>query len=191
MGDREVRIRPATRADAPRIAATHVASWRESYVGLVPDAMLSSLSVEGRTAKWMRILGEPRIPAATDVYVAERGDEITGFGSCGAQRTGDLKDQGYDAEVSALYVLRASQRRGLGAGLLHALAVNVADRSFKGLGLWVLRENRPARRFYERYGGEIVGEREEVREDGTLAEVAYGWADLQALVRATVGRGFG
>jgi ribosomal protein S18 acetylase RimI-like enzyme len=189
VGDREVRIRPATRADAPRIAAAHVAAWRESYGGLVPEAMLASLSVEERTALWSRVLGEPRSPVATVVYVAERGDEIVGFGSCGAQLTGTLKDQGYDAEISAIYVLRAFQRCGLGSGLLHAMAVNVADRGFKGLGLWVLCDNAPARRFYERNGGEVVGEREEVRENGALLEVAYGWADLPALRRATADRG--
>ena len=138
MGDRKVRIRPATRADAPRIAATHVASWRESYVGLVPDAMLSSLSVEGPTAMWMRILGEPRIPAPTDVYVAERGDEITGFGSCGAQRTGDLKDQGYDAEVAAV---------GIGGGRKQGRATRRAAVEYRhDNGQWRGFHAWPARR---------------------------------------------
>lgn len=186
---REVKIRLAALADAPRIAAAHVASWRESYAGLIPEAMLSSLSAKERTAMWTRVLGEPRTAASTVVYVAEHGDEIIGVSSCGAQRTGDLKEQGYDAEISAIYVLRAFQRRGLGSELLNAMAVNVTDRGFRGLGLWVLRDNPPARQFYERYGGEIVGEREEIRENGTLLEVAYGWADLPALVRATVDRG--
>jgi hypothetical protein len=37
-------IRIAAPEDAPGIANMHVASWRETYAGMVPDAMLSSLS---------------------------------------------------------------------------------------------------------------------------------------------------
>lgn len=62
-----MKIRPSTLADAPRIAAAHVASRRESDAGLVPEAMLSSFSVKECTEIWTRILGEPRTAASTVV----------------------------------------------------------------------------------------------------------------------------
>jgi hypothetical protein len=37
----------------------HVNSWRETYTGLLPDKMLSSLSVEARAAAWAEIMPEP------------------------------------------------------------------------------------------------------------------------------------
>ncbi len=181
----ESTIRRATLADAPRLAAVHVAAWRESYAGLVPDAMLSSLSVEGRTAMWGNILREARASASTVVYVAEHDEELVGFGSCGAQRAGELRVKGYDSEISALYVLRAFQRCGVGSRLVNVMATDLSRRRFRAVGLWVLRDNPAGRRFYERYGGHVMSEREEVSEGGALVEVAYGWTDLTVLVRAT------
>jgi ribosomal protein S18 acetylase RimI-like enzyme len=158
----------------------HVESWRETYPGLVPQAMLSSLSVPARTAAWSRILGEPS--RATGVFVADLGGRIVGFGSCGPQRAEALKAKGFDGEISAIYVLKAFQRLGLGSRLLFAMTSSLAESGFKAASLWVLRDNAPARRFYERYGGEVIAEREDVRPEGVLLEVAYGWPELKALV---------
>jgi ribosomal protein S18 acetylase RimI-like enzyme len=167
--------------DAPDLASMHVESWRESYPGLVPAAMLSSLSVPARTAAWSRMLAEPA--RATAVFVAELGGRIIGFGSCGAQRTEGLKARGYDGEISAIYVLKAFQRRALGTRLLCAMGSSLTASGFGAMSLWVLRENAPARRFYERYGGEVIAEKEDVRPEGVLLEVAYGWRELAELAR--------
>jgi hypothetical protein len=35
-----------------------------------------------------------------------------------------------------------------------------------------------ARRFYERYGAQLIAEMEDAREDAVLIEVSYGWAHL-------------
>lgn len=48
--------------------------------------------------------------------------------------------------------------------------------------LWVLRENSPARIFYEALGGEVIGEKRDEQPNATLVEVAYGWRDLSRLV---------
>ena len=51
MADRSVaQIRIATPEDAHGLGVMHVASWRETYTGLLPDKMLSSLSVEARAS---------------------------------------------------------------------------------------------------------------------------------------------
>ena len=161
----------------------HVESWRETYPGLIPEAMLASLSVEARAAAWSRTLAEAS--QASGVFVAELADNIVGFGSCGPQRAGALKIEGYDGEVSAIYVLRALQRRALGTRLLFAMASRLQASGFKAASLWVLRDNAPARRFYERCGGQMIAEREDVRPQGVLLEVAYGWSDLTQMLRAT------
>lgn len=175
-------IRMGLPPDAPELARMHVESWRETYPGLVPAAMLASLSVDARAASWNRILCDPA--GATAVFVAELAGRIVGFGSCGPQRAAALKAAGYEGEISALYVLRAFQRCALGTRLLFEMASNLRARGLKGASLWVLRDNAPARRFYERQGGRLVAEKEDVRPQGTLLEVAYGWADLGELVRS-------
>jgi ribosomal protein S18 acetylase RimI-like enzyme len=169
--------------DAPDLARMHVESWRESYPGLVPEAMLAALSVDARSAAWRRILGEPA--QAAGVFVAELDGRIVGFGSCGAQRAESLRAKGYEGEISALYVLKAFQRRALGTRLLFRMAFRLQVSGFEAASLWVLRDNVPARRFYERCGGELLGEREDVRPQGTLHEVAYGWPAVARMLRIT------
>jgi len=179
-----VTIRPAGLDDAPAIAAIHAAAWRETYAGLLPAAMIAALTVETRLAVWTRILGDP--DSGTAVEVAEGPAGLVGFGSCGTQRSAELAADGFDGEVSAIYVLRAAQRRGTGGALMAALATHLRQSGHRAASLWVLHDNAMARRFYERLGGVVVGERAEQREQATLVEVAYGWRDLAALQRGLV-----
>jgi ribosomal protein S18 acetylase RimI-like enzyme len=172
-----------TLADARALASMHVASWHETYAGMVPPEMLASLSVDGRAATWTRIMSEPATSGATIVYLAELENRIAGFGSCGAQRTETLRERGYDGEISAIYVLEAFQRRSIGTRLLFALASDLLRRAFGAASLWVLRDNARARRFYERLGARVLAEREDVRKDAVLVELAYGWMHLTELAR--------
>jgi ribosomal protein S18 acetylase RimI-like enzyme len=184
MTDRPVaQIRVATPADAPALAVMHIASWHETYAGLLPDKMLSSLSVEARAAAWAKIMQEPATGHSTVIYLAEHQGTIIGFGSCGAQRTDVLKNKGYDGEVSGIYVLREFQKRKIGTRLVHAMTSDLIHRGFSAASLWVLRENLRARRFYEHIGGKVIAEREDVRDGTVLIELAYGWPDLKALER--------
>jgi len=43
--------------------------------------------------------------------------------------------------------------------------------------LWVLKSN-PARKFYERMGGELIGEKQIEIGGVRLIEIAYGWSAL-------------
>jgi ribosomal protein S18 acetylase RimI-like enzyme len=182
MNDRAVaQIRIATIDDALALASMHVASWRETYAGLLPDKMLSSLSVEARAAAWTKIMQEQATEHSTVVYLAEHEGAIIGFGSCGAQRTENLKDKNYDGEVSGIYLLREFQKRKIGARLLRAMTSNLIRRGFSAAALWVLRDNLRARRFYEHFGGVVIAEREDVRDAAVLVELAYGWRDLKEL----------
>jgi ribosomal protein S18 acetylase RimI-like enzyme len=174
-------IRQASLADVADLARVHVACWHESYDGLVPAATLAAFTVERGEAVWGRILGEPAAFNAAVAYVVEFDHRLVGFGSCCAQRSPELATRGFDGEVSAIYLLRAVQRRGLGASLLHALAADLLRRGFAAASLWVLRDNARARGFYERCGGRVVGEQTCVREHAELHEVAYGWPSLAAL----------
>ena len=98
---------------------------------------------------------------------------------------------GFAGEFSALYLLAAQQRRGVGRRLMATMARDLLARGMQAACLWVLRDNEPARRFYEALGAEIVGQRVETvdehltgqrrRAPDFLHEVAYGWPDLTLL----------
>jgi ribosomal protein S18 acetylase RimI-like enzyme len=179
-----VSIRIASAADAPAIAAVHVDAWRETYAGLVPAHVLSGLSVDRRIEGWARIMSKSEAFNSSAVFVAEREGAAVGFGCCGLQRAENLNAQGYDGEISAIYLLRSFQRCGLGTALMGAMGQELLRRQMHAASLWVLRENQNARRFYEKLGGDIVGHRKDISEDGVVFfEVAYGWRDLGALLQ--------
>lgn len=184
MTERAVaQLRVATLDDTHALASMHVASWRETYTGLLPDKMLSSLSVEARAAAWDKIMQEPATEHSAVVYLAVHEETIIGFGSCGAQRTDNLKDKGYDGEISAIYVLREFQKRKIGTRLFRAMSSDLRRRRYVAAALWVLRDNLRARRFYEHFGGKVIGEREDARDAAVLVELAYGWPELKELDR--------
>jgi ribosomal protein S18 acetylase RimI-like enzyme len=178
----DVAIRKAQASDVAAIAAVHVAAWRETYGGLVPERLLSDLSVEERTRRWHRILTVPDASVESAVLVAVRPDQtVVGFGSCGRQRAAALLADGFAGEFSALYVLKAHQGQGVGRRLLIAMARDLMERGLRSAALSVLRENERARRFYEALGAQVIGARVETHGDVDLDVADYGWLDLRVL----------
>jgi len=167
-------VRAAVPADAAAIARVQVASWRDAYRGIVPDAFLDGMREEEWAA---RRLGNLEA-GGTTTLVAEEEGRIVAFACGGAARRAP---GGFDAEVYALYVLRDRRRRGLGRLLLLLLADALAARGAISLVLWVLRDNAPGRAFYEGLGGRVVAAKEIEIGGASLPEVAYGWADLASL----------
>jgi ribosomal protein S18 acetylase RimI-like enzyme len=89
----------------------------------------------------------------TRAFVAELDGGVVGFVSVGPC----WADQGI-GELYAIYVAPSGQGRGAGLGLMEAGVRALAER-WDDAVLWVATENPKARRFYERYGWEVVGER--------------------------------
>jgi len=166
-------IRRATPADAEAIARVHVQAWQESYRELVPQAAIDARTVETRIAQWQNTL--VRLGRAT--FVVEHDGVISGFASGGGILWTGLPTS---CEVSALYLLDAIKRRGLGRGLLGALFGELRARNFTSAGLWVLTGNTPARRFYEAMGGRLGESRLDRRGEFVFDDVAYIWDDVGA-----------
>jgi ribosomal protein S18 acetylase RimI-like enzyme len=172
-------IRSATAADAVTLAELHVASWRETYGGLIPEELIARYTVPVRAEMWQGVLATSAVSGEAGVFLVERGGVVLGFGSCAAQRDPELRARGYAGEVTAIYVLRIAQKQGVGAALMAEMARWLAQRDFPAFSLWVLRGNATACRFYERLGGTIIGRREDRRGDIVLDEVAYGFCDFR------------
>jgi ribosomal protein S18 acetylase RimI-like enzyme len=178
-----ISFREARSSDAAALGALHVASWRETYAGILPDELLAGLSAEARSGMWSAALNDSAGWDGTAIFVAEQEGRMVGFGACGGQRDEALKAQGFAGEIGAIYVLRIHQRAGLGKSLMSLMARKLLDRGLSAATLWVLRENVPARAFYERLGGVLVGQKDDEQSGTTLTEVAYGWRDLSSLLR--------
>lgn len=136
-------VRLATVDDAEAIARVHVRSWRETYTGKLPDAVIEGRPVAQRAAALRRLIAGESARGPQKVWVAERGGEVVGFAWAGASVDPDRRG---GTELFTIYVLRAHHGGGAGQRLLDA-ALGDAPAS-----LWVLEDNPRARAFYERNG---------------------------------------
>jgi ribosomal protein S18 acetylase RimI-like enzyme len=168
-------LRTAAPSDAPAIAEVHVASWRTTYPGLMPDSYLSEMRDGDYAERWRRILADAA--GRSVVFVVEEQGQVVGFASCGRERDGDPRYQG---ELYAIYLVREAQGHGHGRTLVRACARALVARGLTSMVIWVLRDNHPARRFYEHLGGAYLRERQlDFVEGFTAMEVAYLWPDVR------------
>jgi ribosomal protein S18 acetylase RimI-like enzyme len=164
-------VRPAVLDDAAEIARVHVATWRSAYRGLLADDFLASLSEAHYTERWRRVIGD----GMSRVFLVEESAGVAGFASGGRERAGET---GFAGELYALYVLEEAQRRGHGRELVRAVAGALHELHLPDMIVWVLRDNSPARAFYERLGGTYVRAQPITIGTTTLEEVSYGWRSL-------------
>jgi ribosomal protein S18 acetylase RimI-like enzyme len=181
-----IAIRRARPADAVAIAAVHVAAWRNTYPGILPDSYLAKLSVSRQAVHY-----DHAIRAGTGVMVAIASGvdvapgsaaRIIGFTTAGKARRGEISGQALgEGEIETLYVLDDWRDRGVGRRLLRAAASHLADAGCKSAYLWVLRDN-PSRWFYARLGGRAVAEaRIQVAGQGVM-QTAFAWDPIEKLL---------
>jgi L-amino acid N-acyltransferase YncA len=164
----EVAIRPAAPADAPRIAAVHIASWREAYQGIVPEEFLAGLDEAGRADDWRRTL--ETLERGHHVWVAEEEGEVVGFAYLGPSRDEDADRSTW--EIYAIYLEPHAWGRGIARELMRTVLAAVPAGSV--VTLWALDANERARHFYRRNGFQPDGV-EKMEEFGGeyLKEIRY------------------
>jgi len=171
-----IHIREAKIEDAPGIAAVHVQSWQTTYVNIFPEEFLKRLNASMREKWWVRVLSHEE--GEQGVFVAETNpSRIVGFASCGEERV--LRRQDYTGELFAIYILQEYQRSGIGKKLWNACVRWLVARGHDSMLAWVHPMNRPACKFYESLGGEIVSRKKERVAGKTHDVVAYGWKNLR------------
>jgi GNAT superfamily N-acetyltransferase len=170
-----MNIRPAREEDCQSIARLQVDSYQSAYSGILPAEYLEAFSYQDQENDWRDWLASPDQGL---LYVADAGKgEIIGYGLARENTTGLCPYQG---ELVALHVRRDYQGQGLGILLLSAAAHGLSDQGCRSLFLWVLESN-PARSFYEKLGGQLVGIKPWQNNEhfGTaIREFAYGWLDI-------------
>jgi ribosomal protein S18 acetylase RimI-like enzyme len=173
-----VTVRRATPDDADAIERIRTDTWRATYRGLMPDTLLDRLDYDSSA----RRRGMAAMPAERFALVAEHDGEVVGFCYGGPSR---VTGPAYPGEIYAIYVLPGHQGHGHGSALLRDGARECVARGWRGMLIWVLCENWPSRRFYERMGGRHLVGRDEDREiEGVVVrEAGYAWDDLTTLIR--------
>lgn len=173
-------IRPATPEDARAIAEIHYAGWRNAYGGVVPAEQMEKKQPEKRLPFWRERI------ARSDELVLVAEDETgspQGFIHGGPVLPHDIRSggldglDGFDCEIYVLHCRKETQGKGLGRLLLAAAARAFRQRGGSALVLWAYADNA-YRPFYDKLGGKVVAE----GIDEGVADVAYGWRTLDALI---------
>ena len=189
-----VEIRAGSAADAAQVAAVQREGWFAAYEGIIPAEIIDRVTAPDdgarvrqsfRTRPWQRML----VAVAPDQEDADRKDadqegaSIVGYASFGPETdvlsapwphplTTEGKD-GKVAELYALYVRPAWWSTGTGRALMERVLARTSGTGYLFITLWVLRDNRRARRFYERAGFAPDGMTNVLGGLGCVTEVRY------------------
>ncbi|MFU8870596.1 GNAT family N-acetyltransferase [Micromonospora sp. SL4-19] len=147
-----VSLRPATKDDLMAVGALHQRSRVAAYSSFLPAEALAEPTPEAMGGYWVqRWAWEHDDHRMT---VAERDGRLVGFSYLGPDDQGDPAT----GLLNAIHLEPDEQGRGTGRALMIDALAAMRSRGWAHAVLWVLRENGPARRFYERGGWSPTGE---------------------------------
>jgi ribosomal protein S18 acetylase RimI-like enzyme len=166
-----VTVRPAVEGDLSAIAEIRVRSWQAAYRGIVPQGYLDLMRPEMDADRRRAGLAGPD-DRRRDAIGAVAG-QPAGWVAYGPYRDDDAPSR-KSGEVYAIYVHPAHWRRGVGHALMRHAIAELRAAGLAPVLLWVLEDNDPARRFYEREGFRPDGQRHIFEVAGVrLPEVRY------------------
>lgn len=150
-------IRPATPADAERIADIRVTGWRETYAHLLSTDLLQRQTSNPDCIR-------TSIESGTPVVVAELEGDVVGF-ACASTPLDGEPDPPRDLQLWFIYQYARAHGSGTGQALLDAA---VGDRP---AFLWVAEGNPRAIAFYRRNGFAPDGTRKTSPDLENLVEI--------------------
>ncbi|WP_420566039.1 GNAT family N-acetyltransferase [Thalassobaculum sp.] len=179
-----VSIRSSETSDAIGLARVQIETWRDAYVGMLPDEALIELDEMRAAVRWTRLVAGLEEPER--LSVAEVDGDVVGFCHGGGGRRAVSAALGANdrmAEVYALYVDPNFQGLGIGRALLGHVAQGLESDGFDALTILTLESNHHGRRFYEALGGTPGEAVPSVVSGSPIDQTPYVWADISVLVR--------
>lgn len=160
-----ITVRKAGLADAKDLTNILIESWQAAFVGIMSDEMIKNCTVPTNCEKMME-----------DILRSERGTFYLGLldeKPCGELFwcAGEEKDS---AEILALHSIKESWGTGLGKALIKKTLDDIKISGKNTVYLWAFKENKRARRFYEKCGFICNGEERASDFDGAI-EVKYAY----------------
>lgn len=152
------QVRRAGPGDVPVLALVAGATFLETYHAIIPVAdIVGHIERKSSTtvfAGWMAD-GESFV-----LYAGADGtDAPVGYAVLTAPDFPAIEVRPDDIELRRIYTLRVTHGSGLGPALLEKAVAEARQRGCRRLLLGTHPDNMRARRFYERNGFEVIGER--------------------------------
>jgi len=170
--DPPVTVREGDAADLDEVAALRVRSWDDTYRPLIDGGALDHLLDVGQHRRDIeRVLNEND----SLLLVAQDHDHaLAGFALSHLARDGE-------PFLESLHVQPRWRSHGIGARLLRATAARWAAGGHNSLSLHVVASNLRAKSFYDRFGGEEIGEFVDDWRGAQVPQAIYRWKDLALL----------
>jgi len=160
-------FRKAVPADAPAMASLVTLAWRKAYRGILSDELLDNRSAkEGAQRIRARIENQPE--QHYNVLVAD--GEIVGVTAYCPCSGDDLPDAG---EIRVFYIHPDRQGQGLGRRMMQNVLTALRADGCKDIVLWVFKDNRNARAFYEKMGFTADGAEQSTQHLENAVSVRY------------------
>ncbi|MFU8849610.1 GNAT family N-acetyltransferase [Micromonospora sp. SL1-18] len=147
-----VTLRPATEADLMAVGALHQRSRVAAYGSFLPLEALAEPTPEAMGRYWVERWAWERDDHR--MTVADRDGRVVGFSYLGPDDAGDPAT----GLLNAIHLEPGERGRGTGRALMIDSLAAMRSRGWAHAALWVLRDNAPARHFYERGGWSATGE---------------------------------
>jgi GNAT superfamily N-acetyltransferase len=185
-----IELRAARVDDRYALARLIIDGNVHAFRGRVPDACLTSLTVEESVRNWAKNFGPDgglALPGEHLVAAEVDGRDVIGVVMVGRDSSRVTSDAAIAArlprDLSVLYVDPAWHRHGVGRRLFVYAARLMHAENATGMLVRVVAEN-PNRAFYERMGAVRVGAQAYDWDGYATEEIMYGWDDLAAASRS-------
>lgn len=156
-------IRYYEERDIDKIAKIIVDDWKIAYKGIIDDDYLENLNYIDRAKN----IKEKYEKQKSIVYIDK--EDVKGYCRFGENRDNE-KEYG---EIYALYIKYDERNNGIGKSLSKKAMQILKDKGYKEVVIWCLKENKNARKFYEKIGGKLCNERKIAIGDKQYDEVCY------------------
>ncbi|MDR2712349.1 MAG: GNAT family N-acetyltransferase [Clostridiales bacterium] len=165
----DITIRKVLPEEAYEYAACHIACWQSAYKGIMPDEYLDNMpaKLEERTESCRQALSEP---GDYGFFCAVYEGKMIGRLIICKSRDDDKPNAG---EIAAIYLLEEFWDKGYGRQMMDYAIEMLITLGYQEFFIWVLEENRRARRFYEKYGFRFDGAKKEIKIDKLLVVIRY------------------
>lgn len=145
-------FRDAKPADAANLRALFAESFTDTFGHLYRPADLEQFLDGNSEAKWVSFLTDPDCA----IRVAELDGELVGFAELAPKKL-PYQSPEPAIELRRLYLRKTAHGTGIAQRLMEWVLEEAPRRGARELVLSVFVDNHRARRFYQRYGFEVVG----------------------------------
>ena len=149
----DIIIRNIKKEDIPQVVDIQISGWQTAYRGIIDDTFLNSINREERIEMRNKDYNQ------NSFIVAELNNKIVAFCRYIENNSRSPETPEIDCEITALYTKPDLKGNGIGTKIFNYVLDEFKKLNKTKMIIWCLKENYPSRKFYEKMGGTILGEK--------------------------------